>query len=278
MDDLTPLTPPVSRTKTVIGSVSSLLIITGLAVGLGFYLKRRNSSSASGTALPTSTSPTTAAAVTAESTSSAPVVHGEVSYVIPPWVQSELASLRSSITALQATSGTSNYLCPLNATSSSGQCVSVDVSGQVKSSLVPYAKMTGGGQAIGFTPGAPLMLPKFYLEGGMTYMASTGQVVLPWTGRYEINCMITLDINKSGYVSIARNGAVFETYGRLYQNTASDSSNGYVGSNTFALPAKEKISLVLFKGGANTGSIQGNYQDTWWTIRYIGPIVLGESV
>ena len=263
-----------NRTKTIIGSVSSLLLVVGLAVGLGIYFKQKNDKSNA------ATTPSPSASIAVMPVGSAAVVSTEVapSNYVPPWVQSELASLKTSIAALQATSGTSNYLCPLNATSASGQCVSIDASGQVKSSLVPYAKMTGGGAAFGFTSGVPLLLPKYYVEGGMTYMASTGQVVLPWTGRYEVNCMITIDINKAGYVSIARNGAVFETYGRLYQNNASDSSNGYIGSNTFALPAKEKISLVLTKQGTNSGSIQGNPQDTWWTIRYIGPIVLGESV
>ena len=259
---------------------SSIIILAGLAVGGYFAYKKVNQKS--GSSSTTSAAPLTSKATTAPVTSNVsavPVVAAETSpNYVSPWVQSEIMALRTSVANLQTLSGTTNYLCPLNTVASSGQCVSIDNSGQIKAPLVPFAKMTGGGAAIGFTSGAPLILPKSYVEGGMTYLSSTGQVVVPWSGRYELKCMITLDINKMGYVSLARNGTLYETYGRLYQNNASDSSNGYIGSNTFALPAKEKISLIMIKQGTNTGSIQGNFQDTWWSIRYIGPIVQGESV
>ena len=269
----------MSKAKIIVGSVASLVIVTGCIVGGYFlYMHFNNQTMANSTSQSAAKAPIVSAPVTAAAVTAAPVVHTETTTVLPPWVQAEIAALKLSVSSLQAMQGTSNYLCPLNSTSSSGQCLQIGANGQMQSALTPYAKMQGGGSAIGFTSGMTLILPKSFVEGGMTYSSVTGQATVPWAGRYEVSCLITTDINKAGFVSIARNGVVNETYGRIYQNNATDSSNGYIGSNTFALPANEKISLVITKQGTNNGSIQGNYQDTWWTIRYIGPINVGTSV
>lgn len=263
---------PSSKGKLIIGGVSSLLLIAA-AVGGYFLYKSKTATQPTTSTTPVVATPVTSAAVVAAT----PVVQTEATQ-LPPWVLSEISALQKSVGSLQAMQGTTNYLCPLNATSSSGQCLQISANGQMQYALTPYAKMLGGGTGIGFNPGMTLILPKSFLEGGMTYSSVTGQVTVPWAGRYEVSCMITIDINKMGYVSLARNGVLNETYGRIYQNNATDSSNGYIGSNTFALPANEKVSLVLSKGGTNNGSIQGNPQDTWWTVRYIGPINPGTSV
>lgn len=186
------------------------------------------------------------------------------------YIKAELAALASSATL------TSNYLCPLNVAPTSGLCVSVGANGQVlNASILPYAKMTGKG-AIGFNSPLTLVLPTSYLKGGMTYNASNGYVTVPWPGLYEVKCQVTLDINKQGYVSIAVNGGLREQYGRLFQSNASDATNGYVGSNTFAFAASDQIGLVLTKNGANTGTVLGNYQDAWWSLRYLSNTSSGD--
>lgn len=136
--------------------------------------------------------------------------------------------------------------------------------------IAPYAKLLGGGKAIGFNSPLTVVFPTSYLKGGMTYDTSSGQVQVPWAGLYERKCQVTLDINKQGYASISVNGGVRENYGRLFQSNASDATNGYVGSNTFSIAAGDRVALVLTKNGANTGSILGNTQDNWWSVRYIG--------
>jgi hypothetical protein len=131
-----------------------------------------------------------------------------------------------------------------------------------------YGKVLGGGSSTSGASGTIILTSLASGSSGVSYSATTGLFTILTTGTYELQCLFTISAASTGFISILVNGTNIDgAQGRLSQNGGSGSGQ-FIGSNLVPLTAGQTVGLQYSLTTGN-GTIAGNPQDTWWSIRKV---------